>query len=72
MNYYHINIFYNQEDEGFIANIPDLKNCSAFGETSQEALNQVLIAQELWLEEAQASNMEIPAPKYKPLIYQVG
>ena len=72
MNYYHINIFYSQEDEGFIADIPDLKNCNAFGETSQEALSQVLIAQKLWLEEAQASNMEIPAPKYKPLIYQVG
>ena len=41
-------------------------------ETSQEALNQVLIAQKLWLEEAQASNMEIPEPKYRPIIYQVG
>jgi predicted RNase H-like HicB family nuclease len=71
MNCYHINIFYSQEDEGYIADIPDLKNCSAFGVTSQEALNQVLVAQKLWLEEAQASNMEIPAPKYRPMIYQV-
>ena len=72
MSHYHINIFYSHEDEGYIADIPDLKNYSAFGETSQEALNQVLIAQKLWLEEAQASNLEVPVPKYRPLIYQVG
>jgi len=72
MSCYHINIFYSDEDEGYIADIPDLKNCSAFGETPQEALNQVLEAQRLWLEEAQASNMEIPAPRYRPMIYQAG
>jgi len=31
MNTYHINIFYSEDDEGFIADIPDLKFCSAFG-----------------------------------------
>ena len=72
MNHYHINIFYSHEDEGYIADIPDLKNCSAFGATSQEALNQVLVAQKLWLEEAQANNMIIPESKYRPMTYQVG
>ncbi len=71
VNAYHINIFYSDEDEGYIADIPDLKNCSAFGETPQDALNQVLTAQKLWLDEAKASNMEIPDAKYKPLIYKV-
>jgi len=70
--HYHINIFFSHEDEGYIADIPDLKNCSAFGATSQEALNHVLVAQKLWLEEAQASNMIIPEPKYRPMRYQVG
>ena len=70
MDYYHINIFYSNEDDGYIADIPDLKNCSAFGNTPQEALNQVLIAQKLWIEEAQASNIEVPMPKYRPMIYQ--
>jgi predicted RNase H-like HicB family nuclease len=69
-NRYHINIFYSEEDSGFIADVPDLKNCSAFGKTPQEALEQVLIAQKLWLEEAKASNIGIPLPKYKPMIYQ--
>ena len=70
MKDYHINIFYSNEDDGYIADIPDLKNCSAFGNTPQEALNQVLIAQKLWIEEAQASNIKVPMPKYRPMIYQ--
>jgi len=71
MNNYHINIFYSADDEGYIADIPDLECCSAFGETPEMALAEVLIAQKLWLEVAQERNMEIPKPKYKPMIYQV-
>jgi len=33
MKDYHINIFYSNEDGGYIADIPDLKCCSAFGKT---------------------------------------
>ena len=33
MKDYHINIFYSYDDEGYIADVPDLKNCSAFGTT---------------------------------------
>ncbi len=32
---YHINIFYSEEDQGYIADIPDLKYCSAYGETTR-------------------------------------
>lgn len=38
MKDYHINIFYSDEDEGYIADIPDLSDCSAFGATPMEAL----------------------------------
>ena len=68
---YHINIFYSDEDEGFIADIPDLKFCSAFGETPEKALAEVLIAQNLWLEAAKATNREVPEPRYRPVIYQI-
>ena len=34
MNDYHINIFYSAEDEGYIADIPDLRHCSAFGKNA--------------------------------------
>jgi len=71
VNHYHINIFYSEEDDGYIADTPDLKNCSAFGDTPQQALEEVLIAQRLWLEEAENNGSSIPTPKYKPLIYKV-
>jgi predicted RNase H-like HicB family nuclease len=44
MRDYPIHIFYSEEDEAYIADIPDLEICSAFGDTPQEALEQVLIA----------------------------
>jgi predicted RNase H-like HicB family nuclease len=44
MKDYHVNIFYSEEDEGHIADIPDLEACSAFRETPSEALAQVEIA----------------------------
>jgi len=67
---YHINVFYSEEDEGYIADIPDLKHCSAFGETPQEALREVLIAKNAWLEAARVAGKSIPRPRYRPAIYQ--
>lgn len=71
MKDYHINIFYSQEDEGYIADIPDLVACSAFGEDASEALTEVLKAKDTWLEVAREQNKPIPQPKYRPLIYQI-
>jgi predicted RNase H-like HicB family nuclease len=72
MQDYHINIFYSEEDSGYIADIPDLETCSAFGHTPVEALEQVQKAKELWLQAARAEGKPIPAPKYRPVIYQAG
>ena len=44
MSDYHINVFYSEEDGGYIADIPDLEACSAFGETADEALREVELA----------------------------
>jgi len=61
---YKIEIFYSEEDEGYIAIIPGLPGCSAFGETEEETLKEVKIAKELWLEVALSEGMEIPpSPK---------
>jgi predicted RNase H-like HicB family nuclease len=68
---YYINVFYNAEDDGYIADIPDLKHCSAFGETPEAALHQVLIAKTAWLEAARSAGKSIPRPRYRPLIYRV-
>lgn len=71
MRDYHINIFYSEADEGYIADIPDLESCSAFGETPDEALQEVQQAKKLWLETARAKGKSIPPPEYRPVIYQV-
>jgi len=68
---YHINIFYSEEDGGYIADIPDLEYCSAFGATPEEALAEMEKAKQLWLEAARASGRPIPPPRYRPAIYQV-
>ena len=67
---YHINIFYSEEDGGYIADIPDLEACSAFGKTPDEALREVEIAKEAWLKAARAEHKPIPKPQYRPVIYQ--
>ena len=42
----------------------------AFGVTPKEALHEVLKAKQVWLEAARASSKPIPAPRYRPAIYQ--
>ena len=70
MSDYHINIFYTDEDGGYIADIPDLDACSAFGTTPEEALAAVEVAKEAWLKTALEAGRQIPAPRYRPAIYQ--
>ena len=67
---YHINIFYSAEDGGYIADIPDLEACSAFGETPAAALAEVQKAKQAWLEAARSAGKPIPKPRYRPAIYQ--
>lgn len=71
MQDYFISIFYSEEDEGYVADIPDLRFCSAFGETPEEALREVQIAKTAWLEAAHESGKPIPKPQYRPAIYQL-
>ena len=71
MKDYHINIFYSEEDGGYIADIPDLMMCSAFGETPAEALAEVEKAKKLWLEAARSEGKPIPKPRYRPAIYKL-
>lgn len=68
---YHINFLYSEEDEGYIADIPDLRHGSAFGATQEQALREVLIAKEAWIEAARSSGKSVPEPLYCPAIHQV-
>jgi predicted RNase H-like HicB family nuclease len=70
MRDYHINVFFSDEDDCYIAHIPDLEGCSAFGDTPEEAVRQVTIAKQLWLDVASKHGDPIPVPRYRPAIYQ--
>jgi len=69
MTDYHINVFYSAEDEGWIADIPDLRYCSAHGATPEEAVAEVMVAKEGWLAVARGEGKPIPPPRYRPAIY---
>ena len=60
MAVYKVCIFYSAEDDGYIAVVPDLPGCSAFGETKEEALKEIRTALSLWLETAREIGKEIP------------
>ncbi len=68
---YAIEIFYSEEDEGYIAIVPELPECSAFGETEEDALKEIKIAVDLWLETAKKEGREIPKPTGKELLRTV-
>jgi predicted RNase H-like HicB family nuclease len=51
---YHINNFWSDEDGGYIADIPDLEACSAFGATPAEAIAELERAKVAWLEAARS------------------
>jgi predicted RNase H-like HicB family nuclease len=68
---YHINVFYSDEDKGYIADVPDLRMCSAFGATPEEAVHEVEIAKRAWMKAARAPGKRVPKPQYRPAIYQL-
>jgi predicted RNase H-like HicB family nuclease len=64
--YYHINIFWSARDGCWVADVPDLKSCSALGDTPTEAATEVEVAIAGWLAAARANNMQVPEPQYRP------
>lgn len=71
MKDYHVNVFHSEEDGGYIADIPDLEACSAFGETPAQALAEVEKAKAAWLAAAKSARKPVPKPRYRPAIYQL-
>ena len=66
MKDYHINVFWSEEDGSYVADIPDLRFCSAFGETPEEAVREVQLAKAAWLDAARAAGDPVPEPEYQP------
>ena len=62
MSDYRISVFFSEEDNGWIAEIPDLPGCSAYGDTPEQAVAEVGIAKSAWLETARSEGKAIPEP----------
>ena len=66
MNRYAIIVFWSDEDSAWVADVPDLKSCAAFGSTPEEAFAEVRIAMGAWLAAAREAGLEIPKPEFRP------
>jgi predicted RNase H-like HicB family nuclease len=63
---YAIVVFWSDEDAAWVADVPDLKSCSAFGNSREEALAEVQVAMKAWLAAARDAGLPIPEPRYQP------
>jgi len=59
---YAIMVAYSDEDEGYIATVPELPGCSAYGDTEEEAIKEIKVAASLWLSAARKVKRPIPEP----------
>ena len=60
---YEIILYWSQEDQAFIAEVPELPGCAADGATYQEAVANVEVVIREWIETAQELGRPIPTPR---------
>jgi predicted RNase H-like HicB family nuclease len=65
VNRYSIIVFWSEEDGVWIADAPDLKSCSAFGVTPEEAVAELRVAMDAWLDAARDARLPIPEARYR-------
>jgi predicted RNase H-like HicB family nuclease len=63
MLHYQINIYWSQEDNSYLAEVPELPGCMADGATYQAALENVEVIMQEWIDTAKELGREIPIPK---------
>jgi predicted RNase H-like HicB family nuclease len=66
--HYAITVIWSDEDGGWVADAPDFKSCSAFGATPEEAVAELRIAIQAWLEAARENKIPIPQPRFHPKV----
>ena len=65
---YEVLIFWSDEDDAYVAEVPELPGCMAHGSTYEQALENIREAMELWLETAREFGDFIPEPKGERLM----
>lgn len=67
MTGYPIEVHWSDEDDAWVADVPDLPYCSAHGPTPHDAVAEVESAAEAWIEAAQATGREVPSPSARAI-----
>ena len=68
MNKYEIIMYWSDEDDAFVAEVPELSGCAAHGSTQEEALRNANEAIQLWIETAMEFGDPVPEPRGRRLI----
>ena len=68
MHKYEIIMYWSNEDDAFVAEVPELPGCAAHGDTQEMALAEVKQAMDLWIDTAREFGDTIPEPKGERLI----
>ncbi len=63
---YPIDVRWSDEDGVWIADVPDLVACSAHGATPHEAVAEVEVAADAWIEAARRTGRPVPSPSPRP------
>jgi predicted RNase H-like HicB family nuclease len=66
---YEILLYWSNDDQTFIAEVPELPGCMAHGDSQEKALKNIQEAIELWLDTANETGQEVPQPKGRKLMY---
>lgn len=69
MHRYEIIIFWSNDDEAFVADVPELPGCKAHGNSPQDALSNAQEAIDLWVDTAHEFGDPVPEPKGRRLVY---
>ena len=69
INKYEIIIYWSEEDQAFVADVPELTGCMAHGDTYDSALANIKNAMDLWINTAKELNDPIPVPKGRRLAF---
>ena len=66
---YEVIIYWSEEDQAFVAEVPELPGCAAHGATQEAALASAQEAMRLWLDTAREFGDPAPEPKGRRLMY---
>ena len=60
---YEVILYWSEDDQAFVAEVPELPGCAADGKTYREALENIEIVAQEWMETARESGRSVPEPK---------